>query len=32
MVQVDILEENGNREEITDEIYTVDDCDEDEND
>ena len=32
MVLVDILEENGNDEEITDEIYTVDDYDEDEND
>ena len=31
MVLVDILEENGN-EEITDEIHTVDDYDEDEND
>ena len=32
MVLVDILEENGNDEEITDEIQTVDDYDEDEND
>ena len=32
MVPVDILEENGNGEEITDEIDTVDDYDEDEND
>ena len=30
MVLVDILEENGNDEEITDEIHTVDDYDEDE--
>ena len=29
---VDILEENCNDEEITDEIHTVDDYDEDEND
>jgi len=32
MVLVDILEENGNGEEITDEIHTVGDYDEDEND
>ena len=32
MVLVDILEENWNDEEITDEIHTVDDYDEDEND
>ena len=32
MVPVDILEEDGNWEEITDEIHTVDDYDEDEND
>ena len=32
MVLVDILEENGNDEEITYEIHTVDDYDEDEND
>ena len=32
MVLVDILEENGNDKEITDEIHTVDDYDEDEND
>ena len=32
MVLVDIFEENGNGEEITDEIHTVDDYDEDEND
>ena len=30
MVLVDILKENGNGEEITDEIRTVDDYDEDE--
>ena len=29
---LDILEENGNGEEIIDEIHTVDDYDEDEND
>ena len=32
MVLVDILEENGNNEEIIDGIPTVDDYDEDEND
>ena len=32
MVLVDILEDNGNDEEITDEIHTVDDYDQDEND
>ena len=32
MVLVDILEDNGNDEEITDEIHTVDDYDEDEKD
>ena len=32
MVLVDILKENGNGEEITDEIHTVDVYDEDEND
>ena len=32
MVLVDILKEKGNGEEITDEIHTVDDYDEDEND
>ena len=32
MVLVHILDENGNDEEITDEIHTVDDYDEDEND
>ena len=32
MVPVDILEENGNGEEITDEIHNADDYDEDEND
>ena len=32
MVLVDILKENGNGEEITDEIRIVDDYDEDEND
>ena len=32
MVLVDILEKNGNGEEITDEIHSVDDYDEDEND
>ena len=32
MVLVDILEDNWNDEEITDEIHTVDDYDEDEND
>jgi len=32
MVLTDILDENGNDEEITDEIHTVDDYDEDEND
>ena len=32
MVLVDILKENGNGEETIDEIYTVDDYDEDEND
>ena len=32
MVLVDILEENRNDEEIIDEIHTVDDYDEDEND
>ena len=32
MVLVDILKENGNGEETTDEIHTVDDYDEEEND
>ena len=32
MVLVDILEENGSDKKITDEIHTVDDYDEDEND
>ena len=32
MVLVYILENNGNGEEITEEIHTVDDYDEDEND
>ena len=32
MVLVDILKDNGNGEEITDEIHAVDDYDEDEND
>ena len=31
MVLVDILEDNGNDEEITDEIHIVDEYDEDEN-